>query len=507
VEFLRRVSIDMTGTLPAPDEIEAFLADAAADKRERKIDELLTRPTHAAWWANKLCDFTGCSPTAQTPVLEVGQALATQWYDWMHKRVADNTPYDELAAGVMLSVGRGPNQSREEHAVETSSYVRRASPTSFAARETMPHYWTRDSVRKPEDKALAVAHNFLGVQLQCAQCHKHPFDQWTQQDFQDFAAFFEGVRVEGPVVGFPQFAAAQAGEAIRWPSLVVGQPRDRSLRLLRSRDVRLSTGDDPRRPIMNWMRDKSNPWFARAFVNRVWAGYFHVGIVDPPDAFTPANPPSNPQLLEWLTQRFIDDGYDMKQLHRRIALSDAYQRSWRPNDSNRRDRRNFSRAIPRRIPAEVVYDALKQATAATDKLDEVRANLKRRASGHLSMRMAGTHAMNVFGKPERALNCDCERVNAPTLLQAVFLQNDPLVRMRLADSGWIAEIVEAEENSKPVRREKLIRLAWLRTVSRPPSDAEVARAEAHLSSVESLSEGMTDLLWALLNTKEFILNH
>ena len=187
----------------------------------------------------------------------------------------------------------------------------------------------------------------------------------------------------------------------------------------------LELGDDPRRPIMDWMRDRKNPWFARVFVNRVWAGYFNVGIVDPPDQFTPANPPSNPQLLDWLTLGFIENGYDMKWLHRQITTSDAYQRSWKPNDTNRHDRRNFSRAIPRRIPAEVVYDAMKQATAATEQQATVRTNLRRRASGHLSMRMAGTHAMKVFGKPDRSINCDCERVNEPTLLQAIFMQNDP----------------------------------------------------------------------------------
>ncbi len=258
---------------------------------------------------------------------------------------------------------------------------------------------------------------------------------------------------------------------------------------------------------MDWMRDRDNPWFARAFVNRVWAGYFHIGIVDPPDQFTPANPPSNPQLLDWLTKGFIEDGYDMKWLHRQIASSETYQRSWKPNETNRNDRRNFSRAIPRRIPAEVIYDAMKQATAGTDELDEVRTNLKRRASGHLSMRMAGTHAMQVFGKPERAINCDCERVNEPTLLQAIFVQNDPLVRMRLADSHWIAEIEKAAEAGTSLDDQELIKQIWLRTVNRLPTDEEVARSVKHLNSVDSIAESINDLMWAMLNTKEFLLNH
>jgi Protein of unknown function (DUF1553)/Protein of unknown function (DUF1549) len=333
---------------------------------------------------------------------------------------------------------------------------------------------------------MSVAHAFLGIQMQCAECHKHPFDQWTQADFNDFAQFFESV------TRTKQRSAARD---------------NKELRLLRSHVVELKAGDDPRRPIMKWLRDSKNPWLARAFVNRVWAGYFHAGIVDPPDQFTPANPPSNPQLLEWLTSGFMGSGYDMKWLHRQIATSDTYQRSWKPNETNRNDMRNFSRSIPRRIPAEVVYDAMKQATAASDRQEAVRTDLRRRASGHLSMRMAGTHAMKVFGKPDRSINCDCERVNEPTLLQAIFTQNDPLVRMRLADSGWIIEIEDAEADGKPLEKRSLIDQVWLRTVGRFPTSREEHRAKQQLAESDTIAEGISDLMWAMLNTKEFLLNH
>ena len=464
-EFLRRVSIDMTGTLPTPDEVQAFLADKSPDKRNRKIEELLTRSTYAAWWANKLCDFTGCNPKSISSLLEVaredGYVKASAWYDWIYERVARNESYDKLVAGIMLADPSGDQDG-------------------------MPYFWTRQSLKQPQDTAISVAHAFLGIQLQCAECHKHPFDQWTQADFQQFSQFFSSITTS------KRRSSSQ---------------REQVLRLLRSQVVRLQSGDDPRVPIMDWMRDPHNPWFARAFVNRVWAGYFHAGIVDPPDQFTPANPPSNPQLLDWLTNGFINSGYDMKWLHRQIATSQTYQRSWKPNASNRNDRRNFSRAIPRRIPAEVVYDAMKQATVSPDKQDIVRTNLKRRASGHLSMRMAGTHAMKVFGKPDRSINCDCERVNEPTLLQAIFAQNDPLVRMRLADSGWIIQIAEAEQAGKPLDTRRLIQQVWLRTVNRPPTADDVTRALAHINSLDSIAEGISDLMWAMLNTKEFLLNH
>jgi len=278
------------------------------------------------------------------------------------------------------------------------------------------------------------------------------------------------------------------------------------LDLLRSGPVRLEPQDDPRQPIMQWMQDPQNPWFARAIVNRIWASYFNTGIIDPPDDLNPANPPSNPALLEWLTQRFVEQHYDLRWLHREIVCSATYQRSWVPNATNRNDRRNFSRAIPRRLPAEVVYDAVKQALAASDQTTTVREDLTRRAIGHLSMRLAGTYAMQVFGKPDRAVNCDCERVNQPTLLQSIFLQNDPLIEQRLADSGWLEETQRRLLDSpEPPAAATLVTEAWLRTLSRPPDADEQARAVQHLQSSESMADGLRDLMWALLNTKEFVL--
>ncbi len=464
-EFLRRVSIDMTGTLPTPEEVLAFISDRTAEKRTRKIDELLERPSYAAWWTNKLCDFTGCNPKSISSLLEVaredGYVKASQWYDWIYERVERNESYDSIVEGIMLADLSGGSSG-------------------------MPHFWTRQSLEEPKDTAMSVAHAFLGIQLQCAECHKHPFDRWTQADFNDFSRFFDSVTKTK--------SRSTTDE-------------DLDLRLLRNGLVTLQSGDDPRQPIMDWMQDPKNPWFARAFVNRVWAGYFNRGIVDPPDQFTPANPPSHPQLLDWLANGFVENNYDMKWLHRQIASSDTYQRSWKPNESNRNDRRNFSRAIPRRIPAEVVYDGMKQATAATDQQDTVRTNLRRRASGHLSMRMAGTHAMKVFGKPDRSINCDCERVNEPTLLQAIFTQNDPLVRMRIADSVWIIEIEDAEAAGMRIENADLVQKVWLRTVGRTPNEEEQQRAMKHLESANSVAQGIADLMWAMLNTKEFLLNH
>ncbi len=192
-EFLRRVSLDMTGTLPTPEEVRAFQADNDPDKRARKIDELLERPTYAAWWTNRLCDVLGNSG-GNFQGQNGGNDYARLWYEWMYRRIAENMPYDELIAGIVLASSREPDQDYEEYAAEMSSYFRKDDPADFAERDTMPYFWARRNLRQPEEKALGFSYAFLGVRLECSQCHKHPFDQWTQQDFQQFQAFFEPIR-------------------------------------------------------------------------------------------------------------------------------------------------------------------------------------------------------------------------------------------------------------------------------------------------------------------------
>lgn len=528
-QFLRRVSLDLTGTLPEPSEIESFINDRFPQKRLKKIEELLERPAYAAWWANKLCDFTGCNPSQQA---ELGQETSVQWYMWMYARIGENLPYHELVRRVVLAKGRQPMQTYDAYAQEMSSYHHESSKADFAARSSMPHYWTRRSMKQPEQAAEAFAHNFLGIRLQCAQCHKHPFAPWTQADYKNFSRFFETVRYgvspesrssyqalaqrlgidprddEGTEISREFFKRAQRGQTVPWRELYVAtQSNSRTIDLLRSGPVTIQGDQDPREPVMNWMSDPQNPWFATAFVNRVWAGYFHRGIIEPPDDLNPANPPVNPALLDWLVREFVRNGFDMKWLHRTIVSSETYQRSWVPNETNREDRNNFSRAIHRRMPAEVVYDSVKQSLAATDKSSEVRTDLSRRAIGHLSMRLAGTYAMQVFGKPDRAVNCDCERDNHPSLLQTIFLQNDPMIDDRIAESGWLTAIRQQAESGPPPSTESLIEEAWLRTLSRMPTDQESQRAIRHVESAESLAEGLGDLMWALINTKEYLLIH
>jgi hypothetical protein len=546
-EFLRRLSLDLTGTLPPPGEVAAFLADSDPGKRAKKVEELLSRPAYAAWWATKLCDFTGNSERNGPLGGEQGlnRQKAGQWYDWVYRRVKDNEPYDKLVAGIVLAVGQRPEQTYAAYCAEMSGYFRANNPADFAARPTMPYFWTRRAFGKSEEQALAFAHAFLGVNLQCAQCHKHPYDQWTKQDFDQFTAFFAGIRygatsraevaamkkdaglggldedsgaykrkfaellADGKVLPFkalhvPQSKAAKPGAK---PNPRAG--RVLTPKLLGGEEVVNRDYPDPRQPLVDWVRDADNPYFARAFVNRVWATYFGAGLIDPPDDLNLANPPTNPELLDYLADGFVRSKYDMRWLHRTIATSHAYQRSWRPNDTNRHDERDNSRAVLRRLPAEVAYDAVVLATASDaerKRLDADPAGLRAigRTSGYAGAARRGddsAYAATLFGKPPRAINCDCERSNEPALLQTVFLRNDPEV-LNLLDrpDGWLKQVAKAKTRDA----DELVRQAYLRTLSRLPDEREMGIAKGYLE--KNATGGLRDLLWALVNTKEFILN-
>ena len=347
----------MTGTLPTPARGRGVPGrPVARQEGGRRSTSCSARPTYAAWWTTKLCDITGNSPRHfkdQAPPEE----YARHWYEWIDRRVRENVPYDELVAGIVLGRSRQPGQSYETYIKEQSAYYRDKDPADFTARETMPYYWAKQNTRMPEEQALNFSYAFLGVRLECAQCHKHPFDQWTQDDFNQFTAFFDADRLRHRPrreEGLP--GADHQGSAIAATRRSGSAPGSAGLRRGRSSPGRKSSSsatrhpgregeggqgagsrhaqgarrrggrprtgvDDPRRPLMEWMRRKDNPYFARAFVNRVWANYFGVGIINPPDDMNLANPPSNAALLDYLADGFVDHGFDMKWLHREIATA------------------------------------------------------------------------------------------------------------------------------------------------------------------------------------------
>jgi hypothetical protein len=549
-EFLRRVSLDMTGTLPMPVEINAFLSDESSGKRQQKIDELLGRPTYSAWLTTRLCDLLGNSEQNLPIGGEQGvrREKSAQWYDWIYRRVGENVPYDRIVEGIVLATSRRPGQSVDEYFVETSSYFRAKDPADFAARETMPYFWTRGRFTPPQP--LRFSYAFLGIRLECAQCHKHPYDQWTKEDHVGFQAFFDGV---GDNYGdrkiaqdmkqslgltadqdsgaykklFAQLAAE--GQTVPWQEVTVASLARRLERarrtakvtggrvftpkLLGGDEVLAAEFDDSRAPLMQWLRQPDNPYFARALVNRVWTNFFGVGIVDPPDDMNLANPPSNEPLLNYLAGQFIAHGYDLKWLHREIATSRTYQLSWRPNRTNALDERNFSRALVRRLPAEAAYDALVHATAADESMRSLHNDpqvVRARAIGVSSGydRRDNSYATNLFGKPARTGICDCDRSNEPSLLQTIFLRNDAeMLALFDRKDGWLKQVARNRDARQASNQDELIREAYLRSFSRPPTSDEVAVAREHLQQASSPAPGERDLLWALLNSKEFLLNH
>jgi hypothetical protein len=544
-EFLRRVSLDLTGSLPTPEEVRAFLADTSATKRQAKVEELLGRPTYAAWWATKFCDITGDNSFAfqnQGPV----QQMTRHWYEWIFRRVQENVPYDKLIEGIVLSQSRKPGQSYEDYCEEQSAYYRAKAPEDYSKRESMPYYWLKRTTRKPEEKALNFSYTFLGVRLECAQCHKHPFDQWTQDDFNQFTAFFNGVaygyngdaqqrqremvkelgvtQTNGGQIQRELVKLVQDGKVVPWQEVFIrrgGGGRGRGLaknagsnagrvitpKVLGGDSVSLESMDDPREPLMEWMRSKTNPYFARAFINRVWANYFGTGIINAPDDMNLANPASNAALLDYLAGQFIEHGFDMKWLHREIVASQTYQRSWKANETNRLDERNFSRAVIRRLPAEVLVDAVNQATAGSSALAAATTDLETRSIGPKAgaglnrQGRGGDYAARIFGASQRDTNCDCNRSNEPNLLQSIYLQNDQEMLASIERRGsWVAEVARSRP-SDPIEE------AYLRTLNRLPDEREAAVAARYLTGSDEPAKGIRDLLWALLNTKEFITNH
>jgi hypothetical protein len=295
-------------------------------------------------------------------------------------------------------------------------------------------------------------------------------------------------------------------------------------KLLGGERVLLSEYSDPREPLVLWLRSKDNPFFARAFVNRVWAAYFHRGLIEPADDINLANPPVNAEVMDYLADDFITHGYDMKRLHRLILNSDTYQRSWRPNGTNELDERNFSRFVLRRLPAEILLDALTLASAAGDRQRSFTDNVAERQIGPnvkafgLAEAFAGRnqpdYALTVFGKPAREMNCDCERMTAPTLLQALYTRNDPEMFARIESQraempAWITELREANRSRQidAARLDQILEELFLRTVSRPPTEEEMREARADLAKAGDPIDGVRDLLWVMLNTREFTVNH
>ena len=506
-EFLRRVYLDLIGTLPTADEARQFLGDKTENKRARLIDELLERPEYAMYWATKFSDWTG-NDSRFTP--QPRSKTAWLWYDWLRDKLARNLPYDEIVGGFLTATSREV-RSAEEYAKEyqqiAAKFADGFDDGTYARRKTNDMYWMKAGNKGPT-LALQAAYAFLGIRLECAQCHKHPFDRWTQDDFQKFAVFFNVT--EGGVQKDLKTAAGDIktdknGYQLR-EVYVASAKKKTTARLLGGDDVAIEGNEDPRQKLFEWLRSPENPLLARAIANRLWGHYFGVGIVHPVDDFNAANPPSNPQLLDWLTQDFIEHKFDLKHLHRTILTSRTYQLTWQPNDTNRLDERNFSHALLRRMPAEVVIDAINQVTGTQDAYNNGNAPAGTRTIGLAPSRLRGDgpeYALTIFGRPLRTQTCDCERSGETGLSQALYLLNDVDLNRKIADEkGRLAkQLAEMSDNRE------LIEELYLGALSRYPSKQEMKSSLAFVAGAKDRAAGMQDVLWSLLNLREFIFVH
>lgn len=514
-DFIRRVYIDAIGTLPTAAETRSFLADRSPDKRAALIDRLLERPEYALYWGMKFSDWTGNSKYINNKAM----LSNWMWQQWIEEKLARNVPYDEIVYGFVCATSL-EGRPRDAFLEEAKKILHVAAGRYnydddgiYARRRTNELYWSNVERRKPETMVLQTANSFLGLRLECAQCHNHPFDRWTQRDFEQFKSLFMFVQFCDPRTGEEKrgggrgygVESVEPGVSDRYANLVKKVPP----KLLGDRE--LSYQDDSadlRVELWKWMRAPENPYFSRAIVNRLWHHYFGTGIVDPPDDFNQGNPPANPQLLNWLADELVGSEFDLKHVHRVILNSRTYQLSWQPNRSNRLDRTNFSHARLRRLPAEVLIDAIAEVTGVPNNFGRIPNDRPQRAVGQAmpSLRYGSTrggYPMKIFGRPDREKTCLCERSNEPSVAQALYLINDQEVLAKVnAKDGRLTRLLKVMDDDG-----ELITELYLTALSRFPTEEELAVQREHVAASPSRSEGMKDVLWTLLNVREFVFSH
>ncbi len=469
--FLRRVTIDICGTLPTSDEVVEFLADTRSDKRQRLIDRLLERPEYASYFALKWSDIlqnrgAGYSTSKQ-------RAGTTLFAAWIRDSLAANKPYDQFVSEILTASG--------------------------SQNENPPAIWYR-TVRKSPEYVESVAQAFLGVRVQCAQCHHHPTERWSQSDYFGLAAVFSRVGRKG---GFAD-AEVPTDEIIFLKDRGdVLHPRTGEIlkpRPLGGAEFSLGLHDDPRGSLARWMTSADNPFFARTMANRMWAHFLGRGIVHPIDDARSTNPPSNPELLDALAQDFIASGFDVKHLIHVITSSYAYGLESAPHAGNAGDTQTFARFYPRRVTAEVLLDGISQVLDAPTVFAGVPAGTR---AIELPDENVAAHFLDVFGRPARMSACECERVDSPALTQALELVNSAEIQRKLIEKTGYAERLAASDKSLA----DLATEVFLRVLARRPRPEELKAAIDFLMSEPDRAEAWRSLLWSLLATNEFLFNH
>ncbi len=460
-EFLRRVSLDLTGTLPTPTDIRAFLADVRADKRARKIDELLERPEYADWWTV----FWGDLLRNNSRLL---QAAGTKsYYAWIRQNVVADRPYDAFVRELVTAKGNTDT----------------VGPTNFYR-----------LARTPPDMAEQTAQLFLGTRLQCANCHNHPFEKWTRTAYHQFAAFFARVGVRN-VQQISEVSVRPNGEH-RHPE--TNQPLTPAV--LGEAHTEIPADGDRREALATWLTNRTNPMFARGMVNRLWGQLFGIGIVEPVDDVRVTNPPSNEALLDALAKEFLRQNFSVKAMLRTLANSRTYQLSVRANPRNEKDTRNFSRAYYRRLKAEALLDGISQATNVPELFAGYPAGTR---ATQLVDNNVASYFMDIFGRPRRQVVCTCEREETANLTQTLHMLNGNTLQSKLtAAAGRVASWARSRSPDAEIVDEM-----YLWSLSRLPETEERERTVRLLGAAGDRRQTLEDLYWALLNAREFLYNH
>ncbi|RMF40705.1 MAG: DUF1553 domain-containing protein [Planctomycetota bacterium] len=463
--FIRRVTLDLAGRLPTPEETQQFLTDTDPGKIDALVDRLLRSTEHAEYFAKKW------SAILRNRRVAAGDQLGTYaLYEWLRDRIHENMPYDSFARELLTATG---------------------SPDINPAA-----VWLRQ-VRSTEERLEDAAQLFLGQRLQCAKCHHHPYEKWSQRDYYQMAAFFSTTsRLEDEIPEEPRYVSRVARATSRHPKtgetlLPAG---------LDAPPVDLPTDRDPRAALADWITGPNNPFFARMLVNRYWKHLFGVGIVDPEDDMRVTNPPTNPELLDGLADYLVSHGFDTRELLRLICTSTVYRLDSVGNDYNMSDRTAFSRYYPQRLPAEVLLDAVDAVLWTHTDFTGLPPGTR---AVSLPDTAFGSYFLEVFGEPDSATACECERSGEVTLAQTLHLMNSKDMYTKLTRDDARPAAMAASSDPVPDQLRQLYVAAFCRL----PTADELAAAADYLESKQRSREAYEDLVWAIINSKEFLFNH
>ncbi|WP_197442684.1 DUF1549 and DUF1553 domain-containing protein [Lignipirellula cremea] len=463
--FLRRLTVDLCGRLPTVDEATAFLDDESPNKRLAAIDRLLESPDYPAFFALRW------SVILRNSKLAGAEQTSYAFHNWIKDLIARNRPYDELVRGVVAAAGEWSDAP--------------AINWYWQMRDDQLHQVTADT-----------AQVFLGVRLQCARCHHHPYEQWSQEDYYGLSGFFTRLGRKSFGQPPPYYNASKPTTSEKNP-LTVKTPEPK---FLNGEYAQFTPEEDPRHALVDWMVQPDNPYFSTVLVNRLWGHFLGRGLVHQVDDLRASNPPSNPELLDALARDFVEHKFDMKHIIRTIVSSRVYQLSSDPTPANALDRQNYARFYARRMIAEVFHDAVDQTCGVKTRFGNISDDARAVDLPHEGF---GSYFLDTFDRPNRVSGCECERSAGATLAQVLLLANSGEIENKLtARESRLSTLLAAKKTPQEIVEE-----IYLAAYSRRPTDAEAKAIDAYLASEENPQRGLEDVLWTVLNSKEFMFNH